>query len=51
MRVQDGLMISEFFFKKHDMLTMMQEPVDKLDEFAKEGGLVEDMVYSDSRIL
>ena len=33
------------------MLTMMQEPVDKLDEFAKEGGLVEEMVYSDSRIL
>ena len=44
-------MISEFFFKKLDVLTLMQEPVSKLDNFAKEGGLVEDMTYTDSRIL
>ena len=44
-------MISEFFFKKHDLLTMMQEPVNRLDKFSKEGSLVEDMIYSDSRIL
>ena len=44
-------MISEFFFKKLDVLTLMQEPVGKLDNFAKEGGLVEDMTYTDSRIM
>ena len=51
MRVQDGLMISEFFFKKLDVLKLMQEPIDKLEQFAKEGGLVEDKTYTDSRIL
>ena len=51
LRVQDGLMISEYFFRNVEGLELMQQEVDLLENTRKVGPLIQDRVYVDSNIL
>ena len=48
-RVQDGLIISEFGFLKNSKSNLLPEM--KYISFTRNGALMEDLIYSDSRVL
>ena len=48
-RVQDGLIISEFGFLNNPKSNLL--PVKKNISFTRNGALMEDLIYSDSRVL
>ena len=50
-RVKDGLLISEFFFRKIDKLELMTTTTDIKDKFSAVGPPVEGIIYSDSRVI
>ena len=54
--MQDGLLISEYYFtetylSRLGVSGLMQEALDVLPKFNKEGNIVESLIYTDSRLL